>query len=61
MRLIFVFDCMSCTVVSVLTYCFCVGDEEMQLGEIRREIRGDAYNKVKVTHGIEDALWISAC
>jgi hypothetical protein len=32
----------------------------MQLGEIHREIRGDAYNKVKVTHGIEDALWISA-
>jgi hypothetical protein len=32
----------------------------MQLGEIHREIRGDAYNKVQETNGTEDALLISA-
>jgi hypothetical protein len=29
----------------------------MQLGEIRRERRGDAYNKVQETYGTEDTLW----
>jgi hypothetical protein len=56
MRLVFVFYCMSCNVASVLTYYFCVGDEKMQLGEIRRQRRGDAYNKIEETHGIEDAM-----
>jgi hypothetical protein len=59
MRLIFLFDCINCNVASVLTV-FCVGDEEMQLGEIRRERRGDAYNKVQETNGTEDVLWISS-
>jgi hypothetical protein len=31
--LVFLFDCINCNVASVLTV-FCVGDEEMQLGEI---------------------------
>jgi hypothetical protein len=39
---------------------FFVGDEEMQLGELRRQRRDDAHNKVQETNGIEDALWISA-
>jgi hypothetical protein len=39
---------------------FFVGDEEMQLGELRRQRRGDAHNKVQETNGTEDALWISA-
>jgi hypothetical protein len=59
MRLVFLFDCISCNVAPILTI-FCVGDEEMQLGEIRQERRGDAYNKVQETNETEDALWISA-
>jgi hypothetical protein len=59
MRLIFLFVCISSNVAPVLTV-FCVGDEEMQLGEIRRERKGDAYNKVHETNGTEDVLWISA-
>jgi hypothetical protein len=55
--LVFLFDCMSCNFASVLTI-FCVGDEKMQLGEIRRERRGDAHNKVQETNGTENALWI---
>jgi hypothetical protein len=39
---------------------FFVGDEEMRLGELRRQRRGDAYNKVEETNGTEDVLWISA-
>jgi hypothetical protein len=57
MRLVFLFFCISCNVASVLTV-FRVGDEKMQLEEIRRERRGDAYNKVQETNGTEDALWI---
>ena len=56
-RLVFVFDCMSCTIAYVLTYClFCVGDDEMQLGEIHRQRRSDAYKKVEETYGTEDVL-----
>jgi hypothetical protein len=57
-RLVLLFDCISCNVASVLTV-FCVGDEEMQLGEILQQRKGDAYNKVQETHGTADALWIS--
>jgi hypothetical protein len=32
----------------------------MQLIEIRRQRRGDAYNKFQETNGTEDVLWISA-
>jgi hypothetical protein len=39
---------------------FFVGDEEMQLRELRQQRRGDAHNKVQETNGTEDALWISA-
>jgi hypothetical protein len=46
MRLVFLFDCISCNVAPILTI-FCVGDEEMQLGEIRQERRGDATIKSK--------------
>jgi hypothetical protein len=31
----------------------------MWLGEIRRQRRGDAYNKVQETNETEDVLWIS--
>jgi hypothetical protein len=47
---IYFFVCISCTVAPVLI-AFCVGDDEMQLGEIRWQIRGDAYNKVQETNG----------
>lgn len=32
----------------------------MQLGELRRQRRGDAHNRVQENNGTEDALWISA-
>jgi hypothetical protein len=41
-------------------FLFFVGDEKMRLGELRRQRRCDAYNKVQETNGTEDALWISA-
>jgi hypothetical protein len=59
MRGIYLLFCTSCNVRPVLTIFF-VGDEEMQLGELRRQKRGDAHNRVQVTNGTEDALWISA-
>jgi hypothetical protein len=31
----------------------------MRLGELRQQRRGDAYNKVQETNGIEDVLWFS--
>jgi hypothetical protein len=61
MRLVFVLELheMYCCIHPYLLFVF-VGDEEMQLGVVLRQRRGDAYNKVEVTHGTEDALWISA-
>jgi hypothetical protein len=56
---IYLFFCTSCNVIPVLTIFF-VGDEKMQLGELRRQRRGDAHNRVQETNGTEDALWISA-
>jgi hypothetical protein len=56
---IYFFVCIRCNVAPVLTLFF-VRDEEMRLGELRRQRRVDAYNKVKETKGTEDALWISA-
>ena len=53
------FFCTRCNVIAVLTIFF-VGDEEMQLGELRRQRRGDAHNRVQENNGTEDALWISA-
>jgi hypothetical protein len=50
MRLVFLFYYINCNVASVLTI-FCVGDEEMQLGEIHRQRRGNAYIKVQETNG----------
>jgi hypothetical protein len=55
---IYLFFCTSFNVIAVLTIF--LGDEEMQLGELRRQRRGDAHNRVQETNGTEDALWISA-